>query len=416
MRCLGRTMGLGLVFIFLVLFPCSMWTFHTQRIALSEETYKNLFADEGFYRELIPVVLPSLIDGLVGEDNLEPGELSLVSTIEALDHADWEDIAPQVVPGSWVRSEVEANLDNFFRWLDGDAPDLKLVFHTREIQQRLAGPQGEQAIQQMFDRLPACQPNQLDQFVAFAERRKSEFPYCRPPQDARCAVQMNPSPAQPCDVWLKDALDRARMRVAVELEAKGNLDLLEEARLQAEDHDETFTDAELDRFRASVRLWQRLLILVFLIPASLLALVVIVSVRSSKMFFRWMGWPLIIGSLFTLVPLLLLPLLTSDIRMESRGEVEEGFAVGGDIVAEVLANGMMRLIVGEFTWPVLVNAAIVVVFGFGFVVLSVLLPDPDAPVVGATQTPPGVPVASETHTQLDDTPPAPQPPEDRPHG
>jgi hypothetical protein len=130
-----------------------------------------------------------------------------------------------------------------------------------------------------------------------------------------------------------------------------------------------------------------------------------------------MGWPVIIASLFTLVPLLFLPLMTSDLTTQSQSNVEEGFATGGALVAEILFNGMMRLVVGEFTRPILLQSAILIGIGFFSLVISVLLPDPDAPpefeLVSYPMTPTPTPtgfVSPETATRLDNTPPDHTPP------
>jgi hypothetical protein len=121
-----------------------------------------------------------------------------------------------------------------------------------------------------------------------------------------------------------------------------------------------------------------------------------------------MGWPLIIASLFTLVPLLFLPLMLSDVTTRSQGELEQGLATGGALVSEILVNGMMRLVVGEFTRPILLQSAILIGIGFFSLVLSVLLPDPDAlPEFELVSYPvyQTGPVSPESFTRLDSTPP-----------
>jgi len=414
MRCLGQLTGLGLVLLFVVLFPCSMWTFNTQSIALKGDTYKDLFSDEGFYQELIPVVLPSLIEGL-DEDQLPPGEISLKVAVDHLDYRDWEEIAPNLVTADWVRTEVEGNMDNFFNWLEGDLNDLELVFHTEVLRRRMLGQPGQTAVREIANALPICTAQEEQRFEAFVNGSQVEFPYCRPQQDKHRAE-------------LVDMLTRAKDRVASEL--PNELDLLE--KMSSSTHQpnaapgqhlptKTYSRAELNEFRAWVRLWQRLLILVFLVPAAILSLIVIFSVRSAKSFFRWMGWPLLIGGLFTLIPLFFLPFMSPSVRAQSQTELQQGFATGRELVAEIIGNGMMRLIIGEFTEPILIQSTILVAIGFFGLVLSVLVRDPDAlPETymlaypqPAYQTPTPMPTPArmpEMPTRLDTTPPAEQTP------
>ncbi|HEX3053894.1 MAG TPA: hypothetical protein VHP83_24780 [Aggregatilineaceae bacterium] len=395
MRCLGQLLALGFVFVFVMLLPCSLWTVDTQRIALNGDMYKKLFADDGFYEQLIPAVLPSLLD----EFNLEENSaLTLANAINALDYNQWEKISPNLVPKEWVGNAVESNLDAFFSWLDGDRRELDIRFETGILKDRLLGEPGDRAIQDIVAHFPLCNTNaEKQQFVAFAKGKSGViFPYCLPdPPDQKlvgvkvCTAFDAEEPTKCLDYatdptyqeWLTIQLNLAKNQAANEL--PNELNVIQEMDEAAEAHlapgEHPFSQSELSSMRSSVRLWQKTIYLAYLVPAAFMSLVVIVTVRSSKSFFRWMGWPLIIGSLFALIPLLFLPLLMSDLRLESQGELEQGFAGGGTLVAEITVNGMMRLLVGEFTSPVLKHCAILIAVGFFAVVISVLLPDPDAP-------------------------------------
>lgn len=414
MRCLGRLIGLMMAFFFVCMLPCSLWTFNTQRIALDGNTYKRIFTNKDFYDELEPRVLPALLKGLK-ENNTTTNGVSFLDAINHLNQRDWVRIAPTLIPPGWVAQTVQSNLDSFLAWVDGNQ-DLVLVFQTDQLSAWLAGPPGENAVQQMAQALPVCTPEQEQQFEQFVNKTTGvEFPYCRP---NRSDLAQN----------LTGLLDTARLDAAKQIPQQLNVvDEMRKALSQATQNpadkkaaEKAYSDAELNRFRSGVRLYKRLLPLTLMIPAALLSLVVIFAIRSSKLFFRWVGWALIIGSLFTLLPLFLLPFMAHDLSFSS--ELEEGFATGGALISEVVGSRMIRLLVGAFTWPILEQSAILIGIGFFFTVLSVLVRDPDAPIeavsvpyqVPSYQTPAGM-VMTETPTRLDTTPPARQtpPPEDR---
>lgn len=399
MRCLGRLIGLGLVLTFLLVFPCSLWTFNTQRIALDVQTYKRAFADEGFYEDLIPTVLPALLKGLQ-EPPPAPGTVSFPDLIDHLKSRDWNAIAPGLVPMDWAEYEIETNLDNFSTWMEGDRDDLVMAFHTDTLRRRLEGSAGETAMQQIMDALPPCdapRENQFDDFVA--GEPGAMFPFCRPEDDARRAE-------------LVRILDETRLSAAAAL--PDQLDVIDEMEKASLDHPEPgeqpFTRNDLDVFRAIVRLWQGLLMLWLIFPIMVLALVIIFAVRSAKTFFRWIGWSLILGSLVALIPLVILPFILHDL-INVEGEIEGGFAAGGALMAEIAGRRMTQVLIREFTWPVLIEAAILIGVGFFAVVLSVLLPDPDSPpdeLVAVTSTgpvTPALPPAAEYPTRLDAAPP-----------
>jgi hypothetical protein len=366
MRCLGRLLGLVLAVFFVSMLPCSLWTFNTQRITLEGDTYKRVFKDKDFYDELTPRVLPALLKGLQ-EENPDGGGVSFLEVINHLNSHDWKQIAPTLIPPGWVEHEVETNLDSVLAWLDGNQ-DLAIVFQTEPLSRWLSGSPGEDALPQIAQALPPCSPDQEQQFEQFVNDAEGiAFPYCRP-EDRALLQKLNP------------LLDSARLAAAEQLPTE--LNVVEEMRKAISEHtadsadkqaaEKAYSDEELNRFRSAVRLYKRLLPLTLMIPAALLSLIVIVAIRSSKMFFRWMGWSLIIGSLFTLLPLFFLPFVAHD--MSFSGELESGFAAGGALIAEVVGSRMIKLLIGAFTWPILEQSAGLIAIGFFFTVLSVLLP------------------------------------------
>ncbi|MBN1565022.1 MAG: hypothetical protein JXA10_14340 [Anaerolineae bacterium] len=373
MRFLRQLIALSIVLVFMFVLPCSLWTFHLQRILLAGDTYETAFDDAGFYQDLTPRVLPALLKGLHEEHNTDdaPYQVTLLETINHLDERDWNHIAPELVPATWVEYTVETNLNAWVSWINGDAPTLEIIFRTETLRRRLESNAGIDALAQIAEALPPCDPAQTEQFDAYLNGEPDgEFPYCRPEsreqQDA-----------------LLDLLDQARLDAVAQFPQ--DLDVIEEMRTvaaqemedQGHPDEKTFTDADLNQARSVVRLWKHLLPAVLLIPIALLALIVIFAVRSFKTFFRWMGWALMLGCVLTLAPLFMLPFMVGEAHFET--ELETGFAAGGALIAEVLSNRMFDILVGQFTWPILIQAAILLVVGFIFAVLSVLLNDPDAP-------------------------------------
>lgn len=371
MRFVGRVIGLLLIGLFVLVLPLAIWTFNLQRILLDSATYQRVFDDEDFYADIAPGVLPALLTGLEIPDP-DPGQIAFLDLIDTLDQDAWRDIAPQFVPPSWVEQETRRNLDSFLAWLDSDAP-LNLAFNTGDIKRQLESTNGGAAVARMLGALPVCSPPQeraMQQF--FDQAPDVAFPYCRPTDedlrrqlgqvvnDARLqAARYLPERLDVIDEMSKAAESEAATHAGLELEG------------------DPFSDVELNGFRAGVRLWRGLLPLTLLVPLEVIALMVIVAIRSSKMFFRWTGWALMLGSLIALAPLYLLPFIVSDMSYES--DLTAGFATGGALIAELAGHRMLRVMISAFTWPVLFQSGVMLVIGFVFVVLSVLLRDPERP-------------------------------------
>ncbi len=372
MRCLRQFFALWIVLLFLIVFPCSMWTFHAQRIMLDSNTYAQAFQDEGFYNDLQPRVLPALLRGLDTPEETPDNTVTLLAVIEHLDPRTWDQIAPQLVPLSWVEHTVESNVDAAIAWLEGDAPALEIVFRTETMRRRLEGAEGDRAVEMMAAALPPCTADDETQFAAYvAGETDVQFPYCLPE---------NPDLRRSLLGIVDQARDAAVTEFPQDLNVVDEMRRISAEEIAASDGSvahEPFTDQDLDDFRFFVRFWKRMLPVTLMVPVTLLSIIVIFAVRSFKTFFRWMGWSLIIGCMLTLAPLFFLPFVANETHFE--GDIETGFATGGALIAEVMGDRMVEIVIGQFTWPVLLQSAILLVIGFIFVVLSVLVNDPDAP-------------------------------------
>jgi hypothetical protein len=107
-----------------------------------------------------------------------------------------------------------------------------------------------------------------------------------------------------------------------------------------------------------------------LIPAALLAMVVIFAVSSARGFFRWVGIPLTCGGIAALLPLGFVPFMISNASNDNPD--------ANSIVFETV-RGVMLSLISDFTAPVLVQGALLVTVGFLFVFISMLLPAPYQP-------------------------------------
>lgn len=404
MRFFGRLIGLTIAVLFVLIQPLAMWTFNLQRILLDSNTYKQVFDDKDFYEESVPRVLPALLSGLESismqaeaadeispdaasdtesmfEADPEANQITLLGLIEHLDDRAWQQIAPMFVSTEWVEQETQKNLDEVMHWLDG-GPTLDITFDTSPLSQHLAGEAGQAGVHEIINALPLCTSEQEAQLDAyFGGATNTAVAYCQP-QDEDLLAEFTAASYQACD-------EAAAMIPAT-------LDVISEMRAITEEQHETepgshppidpFTDNDMDRFRATVQLWRNLLPLTFMLPLGMIALIIIFAIRSKKSFFRWIGWSLIIGSLITLAPLYMLPFLVPELSVDA--EIEEGFAVGGKLIAELAGHRMFKTMISAFTWPVLIESAILILTGFVFVVLSVLVNDPDSQLTMLLNAPP----------------------------
>jgi hypothetical protein len=102
-------------------------------------------------------------------------------------------------------------------------------------------------------------------------------------------------------------------------------------------------------------------------------MVIIVAIRSSKQFFRWLGWGLILSGIITLIPVpFFMPLLMENAAgFPSTSGIEEGQIVSS------LVGGLVTSILSGLNLAVFTQVAVVIVIGIVALFLSILLTRPD---------------------------------------
>ncbi len=114
--------------------------------------------------------------------------------------------------------------------------------------------------------------------------------------------------------------------------------------------------------------------ILFLIPVALMCLVVIVTVRSGKGFFRWLGWALILSGFLSLTPVLYSPLF--NVGRANFAPFSGSNLNAGEIAIDTLSESAIKTIVSLLTTSVLIQVAILIVCGLAAVFISVLIPLP----------------------------------------
>ncbi len=337
---------------------------------LSADTYKNAFLRQDAYAVFIPALFPALASQLPAlNDNTSEAALGFLDVVETLDERAWADIAVEATPPEWLRRELERNLDSFFAWLNGETPTLELAIDTAFLREQLSGESGQRMIDRIIRSWPPCTEEQIDVLRQIdTQAANSAIPHCHPP-----------------DEYL--ATSTAVLSAQLQSIAQQIPDVIPDP----EQINSPQARLRLEELKRTVRLARALVIELWLLPVALLALIVFFAVRSLKSFGRWTGWTLIAGGILTLlpIPLLLSPLLmspfasslamsmdTGEIALTIEGEPVPGPA-GGEIYLTLIAEGMLRSVIGELTLPVLIQSAVVIGLGFAALVVSALARSPE---------------------------------------
>jgi hypothetical protein len=304
---------------------------------LDPETYKKGLASQNIYAEFVPAVLSDVANDRA-ESNPAVRQLAAIAT--ALDPNELRAVSNQLIPPEWLRTQTEQGIDALFAWLNGDSGTLSQNLNLSEMRNRLAGEEGRRAAAQIIEDAAPCTSEQIAQLPGSDQEAML---VCHPPPEfvAPMTERLAGFFAE-----ISSGLERDQIPLAALLDAPRGSGL-----------------------RLEVTVIQRVVGLLYLMPMALLAILVIVRVRSLHGFSRWMSTTGILSGLVALVPLLLVPLATLDSLLSLSSDQHS-------VLEASFAAGMYISVLTQFGGPVLFQAALLLGGGFVLLVLTVIVPQP----------------------------------------
>lgn len=380
----------GLLFVMVI--PVSLWILNFTQVGLREETYLEPFQTEGFYENLVPLILPAMAESAQDDptdpmdDMMLPGKLRFQDVVNNLDQDDWNVIAEDIVPSDYVKDEIESNWSTVLSYAKGDLLRLDIAFETGVVRENLMGPAGDRMVNRIFNSWLPCSAAEETLLENFIDGSNENFPYCKP-SDASLQTATFALLTESKNQLAEDIPETFILREEIAKSENISLDQVDRNIYEA--------------IQRPIALELALAPLTILLPCALLALIVILAVSSSKTFFAWIGWPVALAGIATLLPLGILPLMLPALTTGG-GNV--------DAVQSEALRSVLRALIVSFTRPILVQGALMVAAGFISLFIAVLMPDPDEeeiPVVYPGGSTPGhhAPVKTSPPVSVTRTPP-----------
>jgi hypothetical protein len=278
--CLGRALLIAAwllaAFVVLALPPC-LWLRAVGLVAFSparvEQIISTRLVDSGLLRQ-------ALVQSFIGQTEAEASMSTGLDLARAT-----RDLAPEerdviwgiLLPSDWVNDQVHQGIENVDEWLQGRSDALRLELDLVPLKQRLAGGGGARLVDLIVLSWPACSEQQLAEMTAAsAAGGDSPLVYCNPPGPLH-GLLVNSATAS--------IIQQAR-RMPDTLSLLGNKSERQQADMQLA--------------RQQLRLARVVLDLGWLVPFSLLGIVMALAVRSPDEWMRWWGWPLWLGGMLAL--------------------------------------------------------------------------------------------------------------------
>lgn len=268
--CLRGVIAFTFVAIAVPLMLSAACNFSISATLVNEQTYLEAFNDESIFKELLPLVMPAIIEERLERED-QPDNLDLPVDLQTLNNAmrrgGWSELAELLVPASWLKQTLSDMLSTLLALVRDDEQGLDRVISFAEPRQRLRGAEGRQAAEYILNRAEACtrtQSDQLDTYRATGELTAgTRYPICNgtEAQNAQTLAFLRSWFAAIGESFIAD---ERPMRDLIDADNAQIILLIS-------------------------RIDSQIMIIFYLLPIALMAWVVIVAVRSLRSFGWWIG-------------------------------------------------------------------------------------------------------------------------------
>ena len=209
------------------------------------------------------------------------GEDIAAGILDFLGRQRLDEMLRELFPEEWTESQVRANIENLYAWLDNDQPLPELALDVQPLKDRLLAGGAEQLATTVVSSWPPCGLEHVEVLLREGIPR-GQLPafLCQPPEPLLTTVV-----AVATDLVLRQVTE---LPSTVEIGEGGSPGA---------------TPQELIEFKNSMRTLRALSRAGWLLPLSMLGLIVAVAVRSWDQLLRWWGGSVLAAGIGTFLML-----------------------------------------------------------------------------------------------------------------
>lgn len=348
----------------------------------NQENIKASFQEQNIYRDVVPVILPALLNLQSAEEEVAPNLSIMVNNLQdSLNPDDWRAVINELIPPDWVQSQLESVVDGIYAYLEGDESVTTIQYQVDidTIAQRMTGESSERVITRISTLSTPCTSEQAQQIRNIdleSITNLEDLPICSPATE-NDTEQMQAILRTIFD-QLASAIESERgMGASAEL---GELSVTE----QIDNSGQAQLNVSFDQgyeiligIRVFYQTYDLYIPIFIFLPIAMTSLIVFLAVRSFRGFARWVGTlsilvalNLIIFQLIIAVGLITIPKPEPDPTNNIPIEVLQ--------VQNRILNGLFSAAFAEFAQPVAMHALQFLVVGVILLVLSWVVRKPPA--------------------------------------
>jgi hypothetical protein len=264
---LARGLAIVLAVVVVVSLPFALVAYDVGQVVFSKDKMTQIVVDQlGGSGEIRRLVLVSLLSNSASNGS-NANDFSLARVAEDLSPERTQELVNLLLPEDWFREQVGTIAGGIYTWLDGDQPQPDLALDLRPLKERLINGGARKLMQLLIDSWPQCLPSQLAQIEqALIANRTPPMLLCKPSGSFQASY-----------VELATSWFTSQVRLMPDKVSLTNQTV------------DASAMADLATLRDRIRLARDLLRFGWMIPASLLGLIMALAIRSWQGLTRWWG-------------------------------------------------------------------------------------------------------------------------------
>lgn len=353
---LSRGLAIFFAAAFVVVLLLLQFVVNADNYLMQPQRYKTALEERRVY-EKIPGLLAAELNKL--STQMQPDQVenrqteAFAKVLQSMDEDDWRFMVETLMPEDWAQSQVEAVVDSFFAYLDGETETVNMTVSLEVLKSRLGEPQGQEVLLRLVEALPECTGSDLFNFAFdLFTTGDPDLPICVPPINL-----------------IEDNVDSLSFLLTMAADAIPSSLTFQ---LTEEDFESISPESEGvgSNLVTTYRWTKRIRGILPLVAGGLLLLIALFAVRSFHGLLNWWGWPLTLGSAAALVTA-----LTFNSQIIALIERYVAARISNRLSADIaeIPLGITRELSIEMLATIKFQTGLLLLAGLGMVVIGFLL-------------------------------------------
>lgn len=259
--------------VFVISFPLTLLAFDTAQVLFSPDEVAAAFSEELVASGVLEEAMVGLILGGELSGSGDVGARALEGALEYIGPGELRDISAALLPPGWSATQVSMIVRDLYAWIDSDAATPDLGLDLRPLKDHLLREGIGELVEIVVDSWPSCSLQEIE-LLREVQFRLGQLPelICEPPEPMRSELL----------IIATDYLQNQYRQMPPLLSLAETISDIDQR-------------AEPGELKSVLRLIRAIAEAAWLLPLSLLGLIMALVIRSFPDLTRWWGTPLLLS-------------------------------------------------------------------------------------------------------------------------